>query len=428
MKLYNKLELKSNYYFYLILLVNILNIGIAIIKVFKSNQLYFFENIFQTVYFYCILFLIIASLGFYKQYKNYLFFSIIFFLDLPFHLKTFLQSLFFQFSSTAFLFSVHIIVLLILILLTIFLYVLIYKLNFSKYLIYFLIIFYSISFCKSMFAVRSLIDSNVYIPVRIESISKNSYILLFDEYPSEDIFLKYVQKRDSIHITDYLIEKNFKIDYNVFSNFPNTEKSTLALLTGEIQENSNINKTIKSLTDNVFSRGSNYNFYPISILDDTNRPNSLVSTQFFEGYTNLSTRYFLPYLYHYFSKRGVGNFTDYDDYHLCAINKLNSLSIKKEKHIVFIHFYTPHIYPFVENQSFTKRLQNANYWMIKAINVIEKNDSTAGVVILSDHGLRWTEIPPKLWNKNILFYKNIEIDTSIVNKAGLVSLFRATKF
>ena len=171
-----------------------------------------------------------------------------------------------------------------------------------------------------------------------------------------------------------------------------------------------------------------YNFYLISIFDEINRPNSLISTQFFEGYTNLSTRYILPYLFHYFHKRGIGNFTDYDDYHLFAINELNSISIMDDKHIVFIHFFTPHIYPFVENQSFTKRIQNANSWMKSSIKIMEKNDPSAGIIILSDHGLRWTEIPQKLWNKNILFYKNIEIDTTLVNKIGLVGLFGATKF
>jgi hypothetical protein len=74
------------------------------------------------------------------------------------------------------------------------------------------------------------------------------------------------------------------------------------------------------------------------------------------------------------------------------------------------------------------RIKNANQWMGKAIKLLDKNDPKAGVVIFSDHGLRAPYIPYKFWNKNILYFRNLKIDTGLVNKNGLVDLIKSINY
>jgi len=62
------------------------------------------------------------------------------------------------------------------------------------------------------------------------------------------------------------------------------------------------------------------------------------------------------------------------------------------------------------------------------VNTIEKNNKSAGVLIISDHGLRLNHIPKDQWNKNIMYYKNIEIDTFPLVKDGLTQTLNNIKF
>ena len=75
-----------------------------------------------------------------------------------------------------------------------------------------------------------------------------------------------------------------------------------------------------------------------------------------------------------------------------------------------------------------ERIKNADQWMLKAIKLVDKNDPKAGIIIFSDHGLRVPEIPYKLWNRNMLYYRNLKIDTGLVNKNGLVDLIKSISY
>jgi hypothetical protein len=262
----------------------------------------------------------------------------------------------------------------------------------------------------------------------VASISKNYYFLLFDEYPSETILDKYtkINKRD--FISSFLLANGFKDIRNIYSNYINTQNSTTALLTGVIENDYSINQTINSLKNNVFSYQKDYQYNYISIFDEANRKNSLVTIQFFESNKSLLYRYIIPFFQHFFSKRGVGLFTNYEDYHNQILIDLNKITKSKIKNVTFVHFYTPHNYPLVENQSIEDRIRNANQWIRKSISTIEKNDQNAGIIIFSDHGLRLNNIPKLEWRKNILFYKNVKIDTISVCKNGLSGLFNSITY
>jgi hypothetical protein len=213
----------------------------------------------------------------------------------------------------------------------------------------------------------------------------------------------------------------------MYSNYNNTELSTTSFLTGKHQQKMNINKTIAALNNNVFTLQKDYKFNIVSVFDNKARPNSLVSVMFFKGNNSLLKRYLLPFCLQFFKPNTNGLFTNFEIYHNKIIDKLKTITKTKQKNVSFFHFYTPHNYPLVEKQSLEKRIENANYWIKKSIEIILKNDSSAGIIILSDHGLRLKSIPEDDWNKNIMYYKNISIDTFIIKKKGLIELTRAIK-
>lgn len=252
--------------------------------------------------------------------------------------------------------------------------------------------------------------------------------MLFDEYPSEQVLKKYTTV-DYVDLpSSFLPNFGFRNNQNIYSNFTNTEMSTTSLLTGVNQTNYTINQTINALQNNVFTNHKDYQFNYVSIFDENNRKNSLVSVQFFEGNNSLLIRYIIPYILHYFSTSGFGLFTDYESYHNRVIQRLNQITKSHTKTVTYVHFYTPHNYPLVERISFENRIRNANNWMKKSIHIIEENDPTSGIIIFSDHGLRLNKIPKKVWIKNILYYKNVTIDTSVLNNNGLTSLFSTIIF
>jgi hypothetical protein len=141
------------------------------------------------------------------------------------------------------------------------------------------------------------------------------------------------------------------------------------------------------------------------------------------------TRILIPFSLSIFTKEGVGNFTKFDQYHIEGLRFLNKIStVNNNKHVVFIHFFSPHYYPLVEYQKFEDRIQNANDLLIEAVEIINKNDENPGIIILSDHGYRNRKIPEDLWNKNILFYKNIDIDTTKIINYGSVEIFNSINY
>jgi len=54
---------------------------------------------------------------------------------------------------------------------------------------------------------------------------------------------------------------------------------------------------------------------------------------------------------------------------------------------------------------------------------VQEKDPTAGIIILSDHGYRNPKIPVEFHNRNILYYKNVELDTAAISKFGIYKLF-----
>ena len=409
----------------LIICTNLIFLVSSILSIYKSNSTYFFEVI---TYFpnFIYLLLLIASLIFTKN-KNILYLiSIIFWWNIPFIIKQEIQNLLFNKFINLSLIEIHIMVILIaLTLLILFIYF------FKKapiYFIYLTFMFYAILFLETIINPKNKIDETILINKKTKYISNDLYILLFDEYPSDEILKKYTQVKEINFIDPFLQQKGYNNFNSIYSNYLGTEKSVTSFLTAKHQKEFNINKTIKALDHNVFTSSDSYKFHYFSVFDKKNRKNSLVQVQFFENINNITTRYLIPYIASQFYEKGIGNFTDYDIYHNNAIKFLKLRLKQRHKKVVYIHFYTPHNYPKVENKTFEERIQNANKWIKEAVNTIEKNNKSAGVLIISDHGLRLNYIPKVQWNKNILYYKNIEIDTFPLVKGGLTQTLNNIKF
>ena len=410
---------------YLIVLLNLIALISTTIGIYKSNVEYFAENTYTTT-FLIYLCIIVFSIMIIKNNKYLLVISILLFLDIPFIFKSNAQKFIINLELTSNLLYNHIITFFILVIILITIYSIIKKAQ--RGFLYFLLFFYSIALVKNIFSPNTTIQDRLKINQHVASISKNYYFLLFDEYPSETIIDKYtkINKRD--FISSFLLANEFKDIRNIYSNYVNTQNSTTALLTGVIENNYSINQAINSLNNNVFTDQKEYQYNYISIFDEVNRKNSVVSIEFFESNKSLLCRYIIPYVQHFFLKRGVGIFTNYEDYHNQILTDLNKITKSKIKNVTYIHFYTPHNYPLVENKSLEDRIRNANQWIRKSISTIEKNDQNAGIIIFSDHGLRLNNIPKLEWRKNMLFYKNVKIDTALVSKNGLSALFNSITY
>lgn len=411
---------------FLISIINILFLIQSLLRIYKSNDLFFFETIYNSTNTIFILSIIIL-IYFIRNNKLYFIVSFFLILDFPFILKQNIQNYISNEFQILTLFQNHLLTLLILSIILITIFFINYKYN-LKIFIYFFIIFYIVNILFILSTQKKTLPTKIFLEYKIKNISNNCYVFLFDEYPNDEIAKKYTSLKEEDLPSNFLKQKNFKTDLGIFSNYINTEMSTTAILTGINQEPYNINKTIYALEENVFSKNNSYDFNCISIFDDTNRPNSLVSVEFFDGLQSLSTRYIIPFILQFIIKKGVGVFTNYDVYHKNSIEKLIQFSKNRKKHVTYIHFYTPHNYPKVENSSIEERILNANSWMKKSIDIIEQYDKSSSIILLSDHGLRNNNIPKDKWNKNILYYKNIEIDTVTLNKKGINYLFENTFF
>ena len=410
---------------YLIILLNLIALISTTIGIYKSNVEYFVENIY-TITFFIYLCIMISSILFIKNNKYLLAISIMLFLDIPYIFKSNFQNCIINLELTSNLLYNHLITFFILVIVFFTIYSIFKKAQ--REILYFLLFFYSIALIKNVLSHNNTIQDTLKINKHVASISKSYYFLLFDEYPNETILNKYTKINKSDFLSSFLPTNGFKDIRNIYSNYVNTQNSTTALLTGVIEKNYSINQTINALTNNVFSDQKDYQYNYISIFDEVNRKNSLVTIQFFESNKSLLYRFIIPYLQHFFSKRGIGLFTNYEDYHNHVLNDLNKITKSKIKNVTYVHFHTPHNYPLVENKSLEDRIRNANQWIIKSISTIEKNDQNAGIIIFSDHGLRLNNIPKLEWKKNMLFYKNVKIDTASINKSGLSALFNSITY
>jgi hypothetical protein len=409
----------------LIIWTNLLFLVSSTLSVYKSNSTYFFEVI---TYFPNFIYLasLLASLIFIKNNNILYLISITFWWNIPFIIKQEIQSLLFKNFINSSLIEIHIMVILIaLTLLTLFIYF------FKKapiYFIYLTFMFFAILFFETIIKPINKIDETILISKKAKYIHNDLYILLFDEYPSEETLKKFTQVKEINFIDAFLKQKGYNKFNSIYSNYLGTEKSTTSFLTARHQKGYHINKTIKALNDNIFTSNNSYKFHYFSVFDEKNRKNSLIQVHFFENINNLTTRYLIPYISSHFHAKGIGNFSDYDFYHNNAIKFLKHRLKQRHKKVVYIHFYTPHNYPKVENKTFEERIQNANKWIKLAVNTIEKKHKRAGVLIISDHGLRLKHIPKVNWNKNIMYYKNIELDTFPLVKGGLTQTLNNIKF
>lgn len=418
-------RLDSNKYLFILIATNLLFFSSELILAYRSNSVYFFVNFFRiTNICFCIFFGVITYfLSKKNRIKHYLFFSIFFFLSILLDLKSLIQSKLFSQFVFFNLFQIHLLTGLLLILGIIFLAFFCYKGEYYKYLISFLFFWNLIYFSISLIQPTKIYQKQSQVRETSSVINRNIYVLLFDEYPNMNILDKF-EKFSNQPIKKFLLENKFISLSHTFSNYANTESSTTSILTGKILKTSDINQAIDAVTNNVFSGSSKYSFYYFSVFDDAHRPNSVVSVQFFRNISNLSTRYIIPYILSFFNANGIDNFYNYDKYNKNAIRYIETVSKKEDKHVMYVHFYTPHSYPLVEGQSIQERIYNANSFMEASINLVSKNDSLASVIILSDHGLRKLYIPESEYNKNLLFYKNISLDTTAISKEGIVAVFR----
>ena len=417
--------LERNKYLFLLIATNLLSFSSELVLSYKSNSVYFFENSFRITYlcFYVFFSLITYFSSKYGKIRHYLFFSIFFFLPILFDLKALIQAkLFFKFVFLN-LFQIHLLTAGFLILLMAIVAFISYKGVYYKYLISFLFFWNLTYFGTSLIQPHEKHQKQLQVKATSSVVNRNIYVLLFDEYPNMNILDKY-EKFSNQHIKRILAENKYTEAPHTFSNYTNTEASTTSILTGQILKIPDINQAIDAVTNNVFTASSEYSFYHFSIFDDLHRPNSVVSIQFFKNINNFSIRYVIPYILSIFKERGIDNFYNYGAYNKDAIEYLETISKKKDKHVMYVHFFTPHSYPLVEAESIQERIYDANSFMHTSINLISKNDSLASVIILSDHGLRKPYIPESDHNKNLLFYKNISLDTAAIRREGIVAIFK----
>ncbi len=360
----------------LIFVTNVIYIASSLMAIYKNNSEFFFENAFQVVdvIFYSF---VLLSFLFIKNEKLYFLVSLFLILDLPVNLKLSLQNLLIKYLSFAGGSTDQLLTYTLLFFIFGSVVFLVLKFNALRYLQIYLLVFYSISLVNISFHAKKANDPSLHIRGQVSLISKNYYFFLFDEYPNEQIIRKYNLCAPSDYPSVLLGKEGFINDQNVYSNFISTERSTLTFLTGSFQDDYNVNKTIHAIDDNAFTKGSNYSFYTYSLFDNQNRPNSEFSVFYFKDFNNLSTRKLIPFFIKLFTGKGVGRSTDWDVYNAGAIGRLNVLSRINSPRVVYMHFFTPHIYPLVWGQPMAARIKNANQWMLKAIKLLDANDPKA---------------------------------------------------
>jgi hypothetical protein len=396
-------------------------------EIYISNPPYFLESLFRytNIFYFLSLGLVVFIL--YRRSALLLFILIIFYLDFFFLLKRFFQTIVFQYSDGDHFVLVYCIVFTILSFVLALMFFIPHR--HLKFISFFILFFYTYGLISTQLtASRNHFPLKVEPSFRVNTINNDLYIFLFDGYPSFESYKRNFQEDSAFHADSTLRALHFNSFNGVFSNYVNTEKSVTSFLTGALHDSVAINNVIDATENNMFSQGKNYSFHVFSIFDKTNRPNSLVTTQFFRGLNSIMSRYVAPYLISNFSTRGVGNFTNYTDYHTALIKELQDVTRLRGYKVFFGHFYTPHYYPRAINENLNERLKDANNWINSAIEIVRNRDSSASILIISDHGLRLNRLPASDYNKNILYYKNLNIDTISLGTSGLYKLIESIDF
>jgi len=407
----------------LILVTNLVYITSILLKMCLSNQAYFGENAFQltNLFFYAW---VVLSWLLIKDTRLYFLSSFLLILDLPANLKQKIQALLTGYLHISNPWLIHFCLLA---LLALFVFI-IYRYKVMRYCQVFLLFFYLVSLFTIAFQTKRTYAAALHLSAPVSTVSKNYYFLLFDEYPNEQLLRQHKLCGPADYPGSFLPKEGFTGDQNSHTNYISTVRSTINFLTGSLQAGYNVDDAIDALDSNVFSHNSHYSFTAFSILDHHNRLNSLFAKYYFYNFNNLLTQKAIPWCISRFSKRGAGDYTDCDAYNTDAFAKLEDVAKSGKPHVAYIHFFTPHTYPLVRGLPISVRIQNANQWMLKCISAINRNDPGAGVIIFSDHGLREQNIPFKLWNRNLLYYRNVSIDTALVNRLGLVALSKSIKY
>ncbi len=292
--------------------------------------------------------------------------------------------------------------------------------RYFKYLITFFIIRYLVGIIVLLFSPG---ETYRYIPPgKAYKSEKNSYILLFDEYPSQYVIKTFLHHQE-IFLDDFSNREKFIQLKTVRSNYDNTEMSIPSILYGKLNENFKVKDAINSLSKNRFSQKNKFVGY--SIFDSINSRDAINNSNFIRSLNSLATRYFFPLLIRLVDGRGHGIFYNIDQYHQEAFKLLEDSSHYRgnKKQVVFIHFFTPHDQVFSKRKNMLDRIQEANEFMVRSLNIINKNDPEASVVIMSDHGYRGVEVPSFYKYNGLLMYRNIDLDTLTIKKNGIVSLF-----
>ncbi len=255
---------------------------------------------------------------------------------------------------------------------------------------------------------------------------KNCYILLFDEYPSQYVINTFLHHQD-LFLDDFIVKEKFNHLKTVRSNYINTEMSIPSILYGTKSSHFKVRDAINSLSENRFTRENHFVGY--SLFDAVNSKDAINNSNFIHSNNSLLTRYFFPLLIRLIDGKGHGVFYNIDQYHQKAFELLEKSSHYRSnrKQVVFIHFFTPHDQVFSKRKNILDRIEEANQFMTRAVNIINKNDPNASIVIMSDHGYRGVEVPSFYQYNGLLMYRNIDLDTLTIKKNGIVSLFDPNK-
>jgi hypothetical protein len=372
--------------------------------------------IFNNVTFLYYISLILLIIGLRNKLKILFALLLIFFSDFFIDLKYAIQPYTFPLASSLIYKQVYTITCLLIT--GVFVFIFINK--YFKYTLLFFIIKYFTGIIFLLFS-KNQEYKQVKSDTNFES-KKNCYILLFDEYPSQYVINTYLHHKD-LFLDNFSVKEKFRQLKKVRSNYTNTEMSIPSILYGKKSNHFKVRDAINSLIINQFS--SKNKFVGYSFFDESNSRDAINNSNFIHSINSFVTRYFFPLLIRLVDGKGHGVFYNIEEYHKNAFEFLDKSSHYRglKKQVVFIHFFTPHDQVFSKRKNMLDRIQEANEYMVKSINIINKNDPNASVVIMSDHGYRGIEVPQYYTYNSLLMYKNIIIDTNVVNKQGIYRIF-----
>ncbi|MEY2793511.1 MAG: hypothetical protein RJA76_1503 [Bacteroidota bacterium] len=243
------------------------------------------------------------------------------------------------------------------------------------------------------FKIRKEKSPVIQLIQRFKTDHQNIYLICLDGYPNlQDC--EYA--RESI-LPNYLIKKRFSPVPNI--SIGDTPQSVSFLLTNKepfgvlyaipLQD---YNQHIKQMMVDILNENS--------IEVNAVFGNFWLCNLFFPLFPPSPVNYYLKKLYKkIYSYPEKNSQKEYiENFHQELISKI-SLGPK----IQFFHFITFHGLGYEGDRNFIKDIQYADFWLVKAIEKIEKINPRAHVIIFSDHGERFIKGFDR--KKSILFFK-----------------------